>query len=206
MVNDNSTSEILDFWFADARTDPARAAARMAFWFKSSPEDDAAITQRFASTLKEAADGSLAHWETDPRSALALVIALDQFPRNIHRGTPSAFDYDREALNVAKHGVAAGHLRALTTIEQAFFLMPFQHCEDRACQREGVALFERMVEEAPPEWRSVAEGMLRYARMHCDIIERYGRFPHRNKILGRTSTSEEQQYLASEHESFGQSG
>lgn len=201
-----TADEILDFWFGDARTDPARAAERMAFWFKPSAEDDATITERFTSTLKEAADGSLAHWETDPRSALALVIALDQFPRNIHRGTPSAFAYDREALNVAKHGVATGHLRALTTIEQAFFLMPFQHCEDRACQREGVALFERMVEEAPPEWRSVAEGMLRYARMHRDIIERYGRFPHRKKIFGRASTPEEQQHLASDHESFGQSG
>jgi uncharacterized protein (DUF924 family) len=200
-----SPDEILKFWFADARTDPARAAERMAFWFKSTTEDTH-IAQRFTSTLQEAADGSLAHWETEARSALALVIVLDQFPRNIHRGTPSAFDYDREALSVAKHGVAAGHLRALTTIEQAFFLMPYQHCEDRACQDDGVALFERMVEEASAEWRAVAEGMLRYARLHRDIIERYGRFPHRNKILGRASTPEEHKYLASDHESFGQSG
>lgn len=201
-----SPDEIIEFWFADALTDPARAESRMPFWFKSTPEDDAAIAQRFTTTLQQAAEGTLAHWETQPRSALALAIALDQFPRNIHRGTPAAFDYDREALNVAKHGVAAGHLEALTTIEQAFFLMPFQHCENRACQREGVVLFERMVEEALPEWRAIAESMLRYARLHHEIIERYGRFPHRNRILGRTSTPEEQTYLATDHESFGQTG
>jgi uncharacterized protein (DUF924 family) len=199
-----SPGEILEFWFGDALSHPAQAASRMAFWFNSTPKDDAEITRRFATTLQEAADGTLAHWETDPRYALALVITLDQFPRNIHRGTPAAFDYDREALNVAKHGVAAGHPRALTTVEQAFFLMPFQHCEDLSCQREGVVLFERMVEEAPPEWRTVAESMLHYARLHREIIERFGRFPHRNRILGRTSMPEEQQYLAADHESFGQ--
>lgn len=201
-----SPDEILSFWFADAATDPARAADRMAYWFRSTAEDDAAIAQRFNATLQQAAEGTLAHWETQPLQTLALIIALDQFPRNIHRGTPAAFDYDREALNVSRHGVAAGHLRALPTIEQAFFLMPFQHCEDRACQREGVVLFERMVEEASPEWRAAAESMLHYARLHHEIIERYGRFPHRNQILGRISTPEEQQYLAADHESFGQAG
>jgi uncharacterized protein (DUF924 family) len=199
-----SPDEILDYWFADALGNPALAASRMAFWFNSTPEEDGAVARRFKITLQQAADGTLAHWETEARSALALVIVLDQFPRNIHRGTPAAFDYDREALNVARHGVAAGHLRALTTLEQAFFLMPFQHCEDRACQREGVVFFQRMTEEASSEWRPVAESMLRYAHLHRNIIERYGRFPHRNRILARTSTAEEQQYLTADHESFGQ--
>ena len=197
--------DILEYWFADAARDARAAQDRMSFWFHCTPEDDRDIERRFAATLGAAGDGSLSHWETEPHAALALVIALDQFPRNIHRGTPAAFAYAAEALNVARHGVHEGYLRGLTTIEQGFFVMPFQHCEDLAGQRESVTLFGRIAHEAPAEWRSLAENMLRYARLHLELVERFGRFPHRNAILGRASTPEETEFLKSNTESFGQS-
>lgn len=196
--------EVHEFWFADAVTDPEKANARMTFWFRSTPEADALITQRFAAAVQEAASGALAAWAFKARPGLSLIIVLDQFPRNIGRGTAAAFAHDRQALSVARRGVAAGFLDALTPVEQAFFLMPFQHSEDLACQREGMALFEQMAESALPEWRAIAESIVRYARMHLEIIERFGRFPHRNRILGRDSTPDERAYLNSNSESFGQ--
>lgn len=177
---------------------------RMAFWFKSSTDTDRLVAERFGTVVEAASAGRLADWEALPRPSLALVIALDQFPRNIHRGTAAAFEHDAQARSVARRAIAAGHLRSLTTIEQAFLLMPFQHCEDLACQRESVALFERLVAEAPPDWIKVASGNLEYARLHLDIIERFGRFPHRNAILGRAATAAETEYLESHAESFGQ--
>lgn len=196
--------DIHAFWFADALGDPARAKARMPWWFGSDADTDRLITERYATVLQAAGAGALSSWEGEPRSCLALVIVLDQFPRNIHRAKPAAFAYDASALEITRRGLAAGHLQALATIEQAFFLMPFQHCEDLACQRESVAHFERMVEGATPEWREVARGVLDYARLHLEIVERCGRFPHRNAILGRVSTAQEIDYLASTSESFGQ--
>lgn len=197
--------EIHEFWFADALADPANAEQRMSFWFRSDRHTDQLIAQRFTPILEQAGKGVLADWQARPRSCLALIIVLDQFPRNIHRGTPAAFRFDVQALSVTRQGIAAGHLPELTTIEQAFLLMSFQHCEDLAGQREGVALFEQLVREAPVDWRPIAGGMLKYARLHFDIVERFGRFPHRNRILGRSPTAAERQYLESNSESFGQS-
>jgi uncharacterized protein (DUF924 family) len=197
--------EIHEFWFADAMTAPAKADARTTFWFHSTPEADALITRRFAGVVQEAASGALAAWALKARPGVALIIVLDQFPRNIGRGTAAAFAHDRQALIVARRGVAARFLDELTTVEQTFFLMPFQHSEDLACQREGVALFEHIAEAALPEWRPFAENILRYARIHREIIERFGRFPHRNRILKRDSTPDELEYLNSNSESFGQS-
>lgn len=178
----------------------------MRFWFGSNPQTDEEIRRRFAPALRSASEGAFAKWEAEPRSRLALVIVLDQFPRNIHRGTPAAFEHDAQALDMARRGIAAGDLIRLATLEQGFFLMPFQHCEDVACQREGMVWFEQMMREAAPAWRGVADGMTKYARLHLEIVERFGRFPHRNQILGRESTPAEIEYLKSNKESFGQSG
>ena len=176
----------------------------MDFWFRADSQADRTIANRYAATLEAAASGALDAWEAQPRSCLALVVVLDQFPRNIYRGSAAAFAHDARALAVTRRGVAAGHLRALETLEQGFLLMPFQHSEDLARQREGLELFERMLESAPPQWHSLTEGMVRYARLHRDIVERFGRFPHRNAILARESTAAELEYLATDHDSFGQ--
>ena len=199
-----SPEDIHRFWFADALTDPARATLRMGFWFRSDSATDENIAQRFAPAVRDAALGLLTGWQAQPQSCLALIIVLDQFPRNIYRGTPAAFEHDSQALGVTRRGIAAGHLDALQTVEQAFFLMPFQHVEDLDSQREGVKHFEKMVNDAPLDWRGLAEGILIYARQHLEIVERFGRFPHRNAILGRVSTSAEREYMASHGESFGQ--
>ena len=199
-----TAEDILAFWFADALEDPKKAEQRTDFWFKSQRETDELIRQRFAPAVRDAGLGLLADWESQPRSRLALTILLDQFPRNIDRGTAAAFQYDAQALGVTRRGIVAGHLWTLETVEQAFALMPFQHVEDLAAQREGMMLFERMLERAAPEWREFAEGVVKYARMHLELIERFGRFPHRNAILGRPSTPAEEEYLRSDSESFGQ--
>ena len=199
-----SPEDIHRYWFADALTDPARAGLRMAFWFRSDSETDQSIAQRFAPAVRDAALGLLSGWQAQPQSCLALIIVFDQFPRNIYRGTPAAFEHDSRALSVTRRGIAAGHLGALRTIEQAFFLMPFQHVEDLDSQREGVLHFEKMVNDAPIDWRSLADGILSYARQHLEIVERFGRFPHRNAILGRVSTPAEREYMGSHGESFGQ--
>lgn len=197
--------EIHAFWFADTLGNPASAAQRMGFWFESSRETDALIAKRFTPALQDAGHGALKHWEAQPHARLALIIVLDQFPRSIHRGTAAAFRHDRHALEVTRRGVAAHHLRALTIPEQFFFLMPFQHTEDLGCQREGLKLFEQMVSDAAAEWRELAQGVLDSAVVHLNIIERFGRFPHRNAIRGRESTPAEIEYLEANAESFGQS-
>jgi uncharacterized protein (DUF924 family) len=196
--------DILQFWFADSLSDPSKAKLRMPFWFQARRETDEHIAARFAPTVRDAAMGSLAQWERQAPSCLALIIVLDQFPRHIHRGTAAAFEHDPQTLAVTRRGVAAGHLRALHTVEQGFFLLPFEHSEELAAQREGVALFEPIVAQAPVEWRPVADHFLDYTRRHLKIIERFGRFPHRNSILGRRSTPAEEEYLKSNAETFGQ--
>lgn len=196
--------EVHAFWFAEALGDPERAKRRRDFWFRSTPQIDEEIRRRFGSTLKAAAEGELAQWEAAPQSRVALVVLLDQFPRNIHRGTPAAFRHDAQALAIARRGIAAGHLQALSVPEQSFLLMPFQHAEDRGVQKDSVTLFERFVADAPPDWRALAEGNLKSAREHYTVVERFGRFPHRNAILGRESTPDEVEFLKTDHKTWGQ--
>ena len=134
------------------------------------------------------------------------MIALDQFPRNAYRNTAAAFAHDARALEVARRAIAAGHLESLSVPEQAFLLMPYQHVEDAACQREGLLWFERLHAKAAPEWQAFTANTLDFARKHLEIVERFGRFPHRNAVLGRKSTAAEREYLAANPESFGQGG
>jgi uncharacterized protein (DUF924 family) len=196
--------EILSFWFADAAEDPVKAKIRSEVWFGTSAESDRVIRERFSGTVAAAGRGELSEWRTDSRSTLALIIVLDQFPRNIWRGRAEAFAYDPQALETAQRGVRAGHLPQLSPIERAFLIMPFQHTESLENQRESVRLYEDLVRSAPPEWRNLLEENLSFARQHLIIIERFGRFPHRNRVLGRSSTAEEENYLASGGATFGQ--
>jgi uncharacterized protein (DUF924 family) len=201
-----SPNEIVQFWFADAASDPARAAARNEFWFKSSSETDALIRERFSPAIEAAARGELAAWADAPRSALALVLLLDQFSRNIWRGTARAFAHDTQALTAAQHAVASEHLRELMPVEQAFLLLPYQHSESIENQRESVRLSDEITMAAPPAWRPLMEYYAKYAKQHRDLIERFGRFPHRNRVLGRESTAEEKAYLSTGGATFGQEG
>ncbi len=196
--------DILAFWFEDAAEDPSKAMQRGAFWFEASAAVDENISRRFSASLGCAARGEFAAWEQTARPCLALVLLLDQFSRNIYRGMAEAFQHDSQALDVASRGVAAGYLEHLSPVEQCMFILPYEHSEERSVQRAGIELFEGVVDRAGSEWKPSARGSLVYARRHMEIIERFGRFPHRNVALGRESTIEERDYLIDGGDSFGQ--
>jgi uncharacterized protein (DUF924 family) len=195
--DDPRIEDVLGVWFGD----PGESAeARGKRWFMPDPAFDDALRRRFGDLLAEAARGKLDAWKATPRGALALVILLDQMSRNIFRGTPRAFAQDQRALAVARAMIATGQDRALSFIERTFVLLPFEHEEDREVQREAVAAFEALHAEAvaagapADELGALATGV-DFARRHAVIIERFGRFPHRNAILERTSTGEEVEFL-----------
>lgn len=161
-------------------------------WFAADPVFDQAITDRFGHAHLLAARGALAAWEEQAQGALALLLLTDQFARNIHRGSAHAFATDEMARHIADRALARGFDRAVDLGLRAFFYLPFEHHEDAAAQARCVGLFEALAAEGGDP-----EGMgLRYARIHADIIARFGRFPHRNRVMGRLSTPEEIAFLA----------
>jgi uncharacterized protein (DUF924 family) len=170
--------DVLDFWFAG---DPA---AHRKEWFEKTAEFDAACT-RFGDALYDAKAGAFDHWTETPRGALALIILLDQFSRNLHRNSSEAFAADHTARQVARTAVARGFDQELSAVERIFIYLPFEHSEDLADQDASVRLFT-----------SLGEQMTRYAEDHRDVIRRFGRFPHRNAALRRASTPDELAYLA----------
>jgi uncharacterized protein (DUF924 family) len=197
--------DLLACWFADACTSPARFAARLPFWFEPDPNRDRELRERYGALVPRARRGDLAAWEESARASLALVLVLDQLPRNLGRGTADAFACDAQALDTARRAIAHGYDAELHPVERGFLLLPFEHAEDRAAQEESVRRFEALVREAPPEWREALEPFVAYSRAHHDVIARFGRFPHRNAILGRESTAEEREFLASGPQAWGQS-
>lgn len=198
--------ELLEFWFADALDSPQAAEARGSFWFGSDPATDSLIWELYADAVTDAAAGHYDDWLQTARGRLALIILLDQFPRNIFRGTAEVYRYDPVVITLAQAGVALGQLAGMSVPEQAFFLMPYQHSEELEVQRAGVALMQAMVAEAPAEWRQTAQNFADFAVRHHDIVESYGRFPHRNRVLGRSSTDAEERFLQEGGETFGQPG
>jgi uncharacterized protein (DUF924 family) len=170
--------QVLDFWFDG---DPATHRSE---WFKQSVEFDASCA-RFADALREARTGTFDHWAETPRGSLALIILLDQFSRNLHRNSPEAFAADPKARSIARSAIARGFDQRLGPVERVFVYLPFEHSEDIADQDESVRLFT-----------ALGEQMVRYAEDHRDVIRRFGRFPHRNGVMGRASTPEELEYLA----------
>lgn len=198
--------DVLDYWFADALASPATAEQRNAFWFGVNPDTDKYIWEHFGDVLTDAAAGLYDYWTETARGRLALIVVLDQFPRNIYRGTAEVFRFDALAMSLARDGVGLGQLAGLAVPEQAFFLMPFQHSEDIEDQRAGVDLTRGVVADAAPDWRPLAQGYLDFALLHHDIVQSFGRFPHRNQVLGRQSTEAEALYLAEGGETFGQTG
>lgn len=181
---------VLDFWFLPAGSEGYGAARRE--WFQKDAEFDAQIRERFGALIELALAGQLQAWEEDdPLTALALIVLLDQFTRNAYRGTPRSFAGDALALHAARKLVADGADRMLMPQQRSFVYMPFEHAEDIAMQRQAVDLFTRLAEA-----EAGFENSLDYAHRHCVIIERFGRFPHRNEILGRASTAEELAFLS----------
>lgn len=198
-----SPDDVLDFWFRG--TDGAELDEAFRRWFGGGTAFDTEIRDRFGGLVEAAMEGGLVDWERDIRSRLALVLVLDQFPRNIFRRTAKAFAGDARALGLARRSVADGDDRSLSPVERVFLLMPYQHAEDIDVQRDGVRLFATLAEsDAPEPVQKLLESSLGYARQHCDIIARFGRFPYRNEVLGRGTTAEEAQWLEASGERFGQ--
>ena len=179
--------EVLDFWFgAPGTSDYGRSRE---LWFRKSQSTDEAIRAGFAATVEAALRGELQDWrERDARSALALILLLDQFTRNLYRDTAQAFAGDAMALSAARSLVASGRDAALIPVECWFAYMPFEHSEAMADQHESLRLFRRLAVEG-------LESPLEWAQKHFDVIARFGRYPHRNELLGRASTAEEIEFL-----------
>lgn len=191
---DERIDEILQFWFGPPPDDGSRPAG-MELWFRSSARVDRTIEQRFGKLLAKAKQGQLDSWAATPRGRLALIILLDQFSRNIFRDTPEAYAADEKALGLCLDGLDDGMDQELGPLERAFFYMPAMHSEDLDIQLTSVDVFTELHASAPPEHKATCEGFLRHAERHREVVERFERFPHRNAILGRTSTSEEATYL-----------
>ena len=196
--------QVLSFWFEDATLSPEALQRRSAVWFSADPAFDDECAARFATLVEAAANGGLGDWAGTPHGRLALVILLDQMPRNIHRGSPGAFMHDALAAAHCLAGIESGQDRSLHAVERVFLYMPLQHAEDLALQRRSVEQFGSLAAEVDDAWRDRFAENVRYACIHHDVIERFGRFPHRNRILGRTSTEDELRYLAGDAPTFGQ--
>lgn len=194
---------VLDFWFSDP-VDPDNVERRGKLWFASTRAQDRDLRERFGPLHDRAGQGELESWSAQPRSALALILLLDQFTRNLYRGTASAFGNDAQALALARDGLGRDFDSSLHTVERAFFYMPFQHSEDLEDQHRSVQLFEKLAKSCPAPFRGFAGNFHEYAVLHRDIIERFGRFPHRNDLLGRRSTEAERRYLERGGHRFGQ--
>ena len=200
---------VRDFWFGALPPSAEQLNRRVRFWFGdgSSPlrqRRDQEIRRRFGRLLARAGCGELAAWADGPRRRLSLILLLDQFPRNMFRGSVRAFAYDPQALALTLSGMQSAADAALDAVERMFFYMPLQHAESREVQDESVAAYRRLLTEAPQELRGPFTGASRSAENHRAIIEQFGRFPHRNRVLGRANTPAEEEWLRKGGEQFGQ--
>lgn len=178
---------ILDFWFG--RPGTAEYGTERDFWFRKDPAFDAGIRSRFGVAIESALAGGLEEWSS-PRGSLARILLLDQFTRNAFRDTPRAFAGDARALALAEAAIGRGDDRGLPAVERWFMYMPFEHAESPSAQERAVELFRGLGEETG------LTGQLAWAEKHAEVIRRFGRFPHRNAILGRESTPDETAFLA----------
>jgi uncharacterized protein (DUF924 family) len=182
-----SARDVLDFWFA---------AEQQAHWFEKNDAFDAQIRSRFGALHQHAADGELDSWTLEPESWLALLIVLDQFSRNLYREDARAYAADAKARNLVLPGLARGDDVRLSPLQRVFAYIPLEHAEDLALQNRAVDLFMQLSKDVSEGERSAYLNYLDYACRHRDVIARFGRFPHRNQVLGRVSTAAELAYLS----------
>lgn len=192
---------VLTFWFGEGRSETELFALK-AQWWKKDPDFDNAIRERFEGAVQAAGSGALDAWRDAPRSCVAWVVLLDQFPRNLFRGSPRAFTYDVQALAACLHAQTSGLDAELPHALRYFLYMPMMHAEDVHVQEQSVSAFTRLAQAAPDEIAENCRMGADFARQHAKIIQRFGRFPHRNAILGRTSTEEEAEFLKQPGSSF----
>ncbi|MGB3067926.1 MAG: DUF924 family protein [Ottowia sp.] len=193
--------EVLNFWFGACPPTDIAAQQVQSQWFTKSDAFDAEVRERFGATIEAARKGDLDGWAKEPLGWLALLIVLDQFTRNVYRGRPESFSGDAAALRWAEHGRAQGWDHHVPLMARAFTYLPLEHSEDLARQDRSVEAFQALLADAESvgaqgSMQDTLRSYLDYAERHRDVIRRFGRFPHRNAILGRSSTQAESEYLA----------
>lgn len=196
-----SSEDVLEYWFGDLQS-PEAAPSTVSLWFKGGPEVDEEIRKRFGNVLEPARRGERDGWAETPQGALALLILLDQFPRNVYRGDPRSFGADEHAREIARASLERGDDLAVFPVQSTFFYLPFEHSEALEDQHLAVAKIRASHDRASGAARKLLEETVAYAVRHQGVIERFGRFPHRNEILGRPSTPEEQEFLKEPGSSF----
>nr|WP_221200410.1 DUF924 family protein [Litorivivens lipolytica] len=193
---------VLSFWFGESADDGQVAAEFSQLWWGKSEDNDHLIWAKFSHRVEQASAGSLTHWLEQPEGRLAAIILIDQFRRNIYRDKPEAFAEDSLALRWCREGLAQNVDSLLRPIERVFFYLPLEHSESISDQEESMRQFARLRDESAPPLRPLFDNFYDFARRHYDIIARFGRFPHRNAVLGRDSTPEEIAFLRQPGSSF----
>jgi uncharacterized protein (DUF924 family) len=196
-----SPDDVLAYWFGDL-SNPELVPSTVSLWFKGGPEVDEEIRRRFGDALEPARRGELDDWAATPRGTLALLVLLDQFPRNVYRDDPRSFASDEHARKIAGIALERDFDQAVFPVESIFFYLPFEHSEALDDQRVAVAKIRAAQERATGDVHKLFVETVDYAVRHQQVIERFGRFPHRNKILGRASTPEEEAFLQQPGSSF----
>ena len=199
-----SHHDVIDYWVGEIQHDPSTIKDRSKLWYGSSSQTDKQISDRFGKTLTLAEQSILQHWLDSAEGHLALVILLDQFTRNINRGSSDAWRNDAMALDIATSCIDRNDHLSLPYFGRVFLYHPFHHSESVVAQKRAVYLFDELHDGAPPEWQASLKGFAEFSRGHREIVRRFGRFPHRNKALGRRSSPEEVQYLAKNSKNYGQ--
>ena len=194
---------VLDFWFGTL-VDGYPQEERRQLWFMGKPEDDRTIEKKFGMLTMQAVEGQLSSWEESPKGRLALIILLDQFTRSIYRSTAAAFSGDYRAQLLARDAINKGWDTQLALAERQFIYMPLMHSESLSDQELCISTFKQLARDAPAARQEYVKGSIHYAEEHRDLIVRFGRFPHRNKALGRQSTEKELEHLAAGASTYGQ--
>lgn len=196
---------VLAFWFRETALSAPQIDGRMDVWFGEDPLFDREIRDEFSDDVEKASDGQYDHWTRTPQGTLALILLLDQFRRNIYRGTAEAYAFDKKALKLCVEGAMNKGDKGLSAIQRVFFYMPLQHAESRKIQAKSVSIYRRLADAVSATYEETFDTISQFAELHHDIVEQFGRFPHRNKTLNRENTPEEEEYLAGDAPDFGQS-
>jgi uncharacterized protein (DUF924 family) len=204
MAQDPLVEEILLFWFGELGDEHDLDTAKMKMWWVGGPAVDDEIRERFGAAVKRALGGELDGWKETARGCLALVVLCDQFTRNLGRGTAAAFAGDDKALALCFEAIDGGFDRDLRPVERAFLYMPMMHAEDRAVARRSVQAFEQLSGDVAELGRDDYPDFASHAKTHASIVERFGRYPHRNLLLDRESSAEEEEFLEKGGPDFGQ--
>lgn len=203
-MENGEAQRVLEFWFSGSDLDAPTLDSRMDRWFGSDPAQDDEIAEHFGDLVHSASEGELEDWSERPQERLALIILLDQFRRNIYRGKPDAFALDNVALKLCIEGTMHGNHKALSPEQRMFFFMPLQHAESLKIQEKSVSIYNALAENVSDTLRETFATCAHFAELHRDIIAEFGRFPHRNAVLGRENSAEEAAYLSGNVPSFGQ--